>query len=327
MQSISKIKLSHDFIQSLIYHHFGKETHVQTTEELPEGYFSTAYRVDLADGRTMVLKISPPSHVRVLRYERDIMAAEVATLRLLRECTSLPVPAIYCYDASRTLLDHEFFLMEYLPGTPLHKIRNELSPNVQQQLDRQIGGYVREINAIEGVAFGYGPESAPRFATWREAFDAMLQTVLHDGEDIGIDLPLSYKAYHDLARAHYTALDEVRTPQLVHWDLWDGNILFDMDIQAITGIIDHERALWGDPLMEVNFIHYDPHSAFAAGYGSPMLHTPAQRTRRALYSLYLFLIMVIECTYRQYPSNGQERWAREQLANVVDILSKRWGQE
>ncbi|HOT92888.1 MAG TPA: aminoglycoside phosphotransferase family protein [Anaerolineae bacterium] len=321
MQSISKITLSHDQIQSLVSHHFGSATRVKATEELTEGYFATAYRLDLADGRTWVMKVSPPPHVRVLRYERDIMSAEVATMRLLRERTSLPVAEIHCYDASRTLLDNEFFIMEYLPGAPLHKVRGELAPDVQQRINRQIGAYLREINAIEGAAFGYGPESAPRFATWREAFDAMLMTVLQDGEDMGVELPLSYAGYHDLARQHYTTLDEVRTPRLVHWDLWDGNIFFDMATQRITGIIDHERALWGDPLMEVNFTGYDPDSDFAIGYGTPVLDTPAQRTRRALYSLYLFLIMVIECYYRKYPTNGQELWAREQLAKTVDALN------
>jgi len=256
-----------------------------------------------------------------LRYERDIMSAEVATMRLLRERTSLPVADIHCYDASRTLLDNEFFIMEYLSGAPLHKVRGELAPDVQQRINRQIGAYLREINAIEGAAFGYGPESTPRFATWRDAFDAMLMTVLQDGEDMNVELPLSYAGYHDLARQHYATLDEVRTPHLVHWDLWDGNIFFDLETQQITGIIDHERALWGDPLMEVNFTGYDPDSDFAKGYGTPVLDTPAQRTRRALYSLYLFLIMVIECYYRKYPTNGQELWAREQLAKTVDALN------
>ncbi|MBN1874048.1 MAG: aminoglycoside phosphotransferase family protein [Anaerolineae bacterium] len=320
MQSASKIKLSHALIQSLVTHHFGSAMRVQTAEELTEGYFSTAYRLDLTDGRSWVLKVSTPSHVRVLRYEYDIMAAEVAAMRLLRERTSLPVPEIYCYDTSRVLLDNEFFLMACLPGKPLHRVRGELSPDVQRQINQQIGGYLREINAIEGVAFGYGSENTPRFANWRDAFDAMLQTILQDGEDMQVELPLTYPAYHELARQHYAVLDEITTPRLVHWDLWDGNIFFDVDTQSIMGIIDHERALWGDPLMEVNFGGYDPTSDFAVGYGTPVLNTPAQRTRRALYNLYLFLIMVIETYYRQYPNDGQEKWAREQLANTVNEL-------
>jgi aminoglycoside phosphotransferase (APT) family kinase protein len=308
----------------MIRHHFGSATHVQATEELTEGFFSTAYRVDLADGRAWVVKVSPPPHVRVLRYERDIMAAEVTVLRLLRQHTSLPVPEVHTYDASRTLLDHEFFLMDYLPGVPLHKVRRDLSHEVQQRLGREIGGYLREINTIQGAAFGYGSDNMPRFATWREAYDAMLQDVLHDGEDMDVELPRPYSQIYNLACQHYAALDEVTTPYLVHWDLWDGNILFDTETQTITGIIDHERALWGDPLMELNFGTglYKPDSAFAEGYGVPVLVTHAQRTRRRLYDLYLFLIMVIEVHYRQYPDDRQETWARGKLADTLDALRK-----
>ncbi|MBN2005733.1 MAG: aminoglycoside phosphotransferase family protein [Anaerolineae bacterium] len=320
MQSLSKITLSFPLIQSLVARNFGDDVRVQAAHELTEGFFSTAYRLDLADGRSWVLKASPPSNVRVLRYEYDVMAAEVAAMRLLRERTSLPIPEIYCYDDSRALLDNEFFLMECLKGEPLHKIRKDLAPEAQQQINRQVGEYLREINAIEGPAFGYLSPKAPRFANWREAFAAMLDAVLQDGEDMGVELPLTYTECRDLARQHYAALDEVREPRLVHWDLWDGNIFFDTATRSITGIIDHERALWGDPLMEVNFAGYDPSGDFAAGYGRTVLDTQPQRTRRTLYNLYLFLIMVIECYYRQYPEGQQEPWAREQLANAVAAL-------
>jgi hypothetical protein len=31
--------------------------------------------------------------------------------------------------------------------------------------------------------------------------------------------------------------------------------------------------------------------------------------------------MVIECYYRKYPTNGQELWAREQLAKTINDLN------
>jgi len=37
-------------------------------------------------------------------------------------------------------------------------------------------------------------------------------------------------------------LDVVRTPRLIHFDLWDGNIL--VEAGQITGLIDGERAFW-----------------------------------------------------------------------------------
>jgi hypothetical protein len=51
------------------------------------------------------------------------------------------------------------------------------------------------------------------------------------------------------------ALEEVTEPRLVHFDLWPGNIFLDPADDGsharITGLIDHERAFWGDPAAEL----------------------------------------------------------------------------
>jgi hypothetical protein len=81
------------------------------------------------------------------------------------------------------------------------------------------------------------------------------------------------------------------------------------------------RALWGDPLMEVQFRTLEAPAGFAEGYGRLMLSTPAERLRRVLYNIYLYLIMVIEATYRQYDSDELEQWARQQLAHELERLA------
>jgi hypothetical protein len=43
--------------------------------------------------------------------------------------------------------------------------------------------------------------------------------------------------------------------------------------------------------------------------------------RRTLYNIYLYLIMVIEGSYRNYETDDQERWARQQLAADLERLS------
>ena len=142
-------------------------------------------------------------------------------------------------------------------------------------------------------------------------------------QEMSVELPLPYDALLDLLRRSYPALDEVQSPRLVHWDLWDGNVFVDPATAQITGIIDFERSLWGDPLMEVNFGAFaplEPDSPLLQGYGRPMLTTPEARVRRTLYNIYLFLIMIIECTYRRYPTQDQENWARRLLAVELDKL-------
>jgi fructosamine-3-kinase len=98
---------------------------------------------------------------------------------------------------------------------------------------------------------------------------------------------------------------------LVHFDLWQGNIL--LDHGEITGLVDGERAFWGDPLAEMPslalFGNID--DAFLDGYGG-IAFDDAARRRLALYRAYLYLIMLIEGAPRGY--SGPDREALVTLA-------------
>jgi aminoglycoside phosphotransferase (APT) family kinase protein len=321
MQSISKTTVSRSAAQQIICSVFGAQARIRSFSELTEGYFNAAYAIALDGGRRCVLKVAPPDTIRVLRYEQQIMSAEVAVMQLVRQSTTMPVPAIYAFDTSRRILDSAFFLMEFVPGVPLHTLRNTLSPTEQQTIDRAIGAYLREMNDISGPSFGYAAPSAPRYSSWAEAFPQMLEDVLADGAALEVRLPRSYDDLRQQLRAWSSILADVTTPQLVHWDLWDGNIFIDPASKQIAGIIDFERALWGDPLMEFQFRTLAAAPDFVTGYGRPMLETEHARQRRLLYNIYLYLIMVIECAYRQYPTQDQERWSREQLAVELERLT------
>ena len=86
-------------------------------------------------------------------------------------------------------------------------------------------------------------------------------------------------------------------PKLVHWDCWDGNIF--VQSGKVTGIIDWERSLWGDPLMEVGFRTYSDNTYFQKGYGIRNL-TENQQRRALWYDMYLMLLVALECEYRKY---------------------------
>jgi hypothetical protein len=82
---------------------------------------------------------------------------------------------------------------------------------------------------------------------------------------------------------------------------------------AVTGIIDFERAVWGDPLMEHYFSHFNKSPFFRQGYG--LFPTePSQLARVKLYDLYLDLLLHIECAYRKYEDEGHIKWAYDNLA-------------
>lgn len=317
MYSLSKTPISVETARSIVRHHLGNGRAICAFEELKDGFFNAAYRIVLEDGLACILKVAPSDRVRVMRYEKNIMRAEVQAMRLVKAQTDVPVPDVYSYDPSRQIIDNDFYLMACIPGVPLNKLRKDLSEAEHVALSREAGQLTRQINAIEGMAFGYYAQPESHSTSWRESFATMLSGVLADGMDMDVTLPLSYNELAAQLPAFYGPLDEITVPSLVHWDLWDGNIFVDPQTHHINGVIDFERALWGDPLMECLFGFWGPQSAYAEGYGRPMMDTEARVIRRTLYNVYLYLIMIIECAYRQYETQDQERWARGQLVREL----------
>jgi aminoglycoside phosphotransferase (APT) family kinase protein len=322
MNSISKIQLSAEIAQPIITSAFGAQHSLASFQELKEGYFNAAALLELDDGMKCVLKAAPPEDVRVLRYEKNIMKAEVKALRLVGKHTDVPVAKILCYDTSRRLLESDFFIMEYLPGTGFHKLRHQLSTPQQAEIERSMGRLARQINTLTGTAFGYFAQPEAAGIPWRVCFGNMLRGLLLDGWEMGVNLPLPYEQLFQRLEASFDALDEVDTPRLVHWDLWEGNLLVDPQTRQVTGLLDFERALWGDPLMEYIFHNLEPDSNYIQGYGAALLASPTARRRRLLYNAYFYLVLIIECPFRKYETDDQENWARPRLEETLKALTK-----
>ncbi|THF74954.1 aminoglycoside phosphotransferase family protein [Cohnella fermenti] len=283
-------------------------TAIRETKELEDGWANAAYAITMEDGRRAVLKAAPPEGARLMRYERNLMRTEVEVTRRVGELGTVPVPAIYKHDDSRTIVPVEYFVMEFLEGTPYSAARNGMSLEERERIERELGRYNRLINGIKGERFGlysWGAEGKP---TWREAFGQMAENVLLDGEEAGVELPAAYEEVRRRIAAVLPALREADEPRLAHWDLWDGNVF--VKDGRITGIIDFERAMWADPLIEHYFSRFNGSAAYYEGYGRGEL-TGGERIRRSLYDLYLDLILHIECAYRGYENEDHIRWARD----------------
>ncbi|MWC27938.1 phosphotransferase family protein [Paenibacillus sp. MMS18-CY102] len=320
MESLTKIKLNADAITQMVRRAFGSNTAITNCLELGGGWFNTAYSIDLDDGRGVVLKASPPEDVRTLRYEKNLMEAEVKALRLIQESGGVPVPVVYAYDTSREIADCQFFFQERVSGTTYNLVRELMSEEAQSAIEKQLGQYNAWLNQIEGRAFGYLSVPGSSRPTWRDTFIGMAEGVLQDGIDANVQLPEGL-AYDSILQALYECsqpLLAVTKPQLVFWDLWEGNVL--VNEGQITGIIDAERALWGDPLMEYYFGHFSKSTAFLEGYGVPAPSAePNTHMRRLLYDLYLALVMRVECDYRNY-DDDHKSWMDMNLIERFQAL-------
>jgi aminoglycoside phosphotransferase (APT) family kinase protein len=288
--------------------------------ELKDGWFNASYSVRLADGREVILKIAPPKDAEVMLYEKNIMATEVASMRLVKRNPAIPVPEIYFYDDAHDLCDSDYFFMEKVHGDVLGHVKADLPSGTRTALSLRIGEIIREINGFTGTYFGMDGNPDLRTRTWEDAFTQIVESVLDDAARKNAVFDYSYDEIRSAIRKHALALQEVTTPHLVHWDAWDLNLFVRDD--RITGIIDFERALWADPLMEAQF---RPLSFGAGvtdamrGYGKTTF-TFAEEQRCQLYTLHLALVMNTECYYRNYDTDAVYNISRRLMGVSMEWL-------
>lgn len=289
--------------------------------ELGHGWFNVAYRIRLRDGYEAVLKIAPPAGVEVMSYERGAMGIELAALDLIGKHTSVPVPRVDFADRSHALCDADWFVMPFIDADNLSVIGPELPAEELAAYKEQVGAANRRINSIRGTAFG--PLAGPGDSSWRRVFTGIVEDVLVDAERRRVDLGRPYDAVREVLAEHAASLDEVSEPRLVEWDLWDGNVM--VREGRIACVIDHERAFFGDPLIEFGFAGTQMPAAFGdsthfvRGYGHPRL-TGTETVRRRLYCLHLVLVMVVETVYRGHTDTAQYDRSRERLTEIMTLL-------
>lgn len=300
---------------------------------LTGGMFATSYRVTFADGRRVVVKTAPTATERLLTYEHDLIRSEAEVYARVADRPDLLMPRALHTDFSRSVLPGDVLVANYLTGTPLTDLRTEggLTPRDEQGLERELGGYMARLHTLTGERFGYvNAASGLVGETWPEAFGRIMEAMLHDAERWAIEVP-AVQVRAALVR-HHDALAQVTVPALVHTDLWAGNLFVDPGSRHLVGVIDPERALWGDPLLE--FAGADQTgrgpvpeplvAGYAAVAGDLPLGSPSGEIRLLLYRLYLALVLFVEVGPRGYTGEwvaGYRAASRANLEAALDALA------
>jgi aminoglycoside phosphotransferase (APT) family kinase protein len=310
VQSQTKRRLSEEELNALIG--------CRLEAELTDGWFNTAYRVVLDDGRAAVVKLAPPADVPILRYERGIMATEAMVYRRIAALPDVPAPELLREGP-------DFLAISLLEGTPWDKA-TDLPEDTQRALRRELGAITARLHTLTSEEFGYpAAESGLSAPDWKTAFTAMVDALLDDAERWRSDLQATPAEIRALVAAGGDALAEVTRPALIHFDLWPGNIF--IDGTRVVGLIDHERAFWGDPAAELVSLTFGgdtgQDSDLVRGYreaGGVLDFTPAFQHRLALYHLYLSLLLTIECGPRGYTDENHLAFCRSYLAGNLARL-------
>jgi len=263
------------------------------------GHYNESYFID-TDEETYVIRIAPPDDVPKLFYEIDMMKSEPAIHEAVLEHTDIPAPRIVFSDFSG---DHDFIILELLPGRSGYFS------------DTELGRYVRGLHNIKGDRYGYPDRAAPVGDSWPGIFQKYAELIFQDCFSCGIIDRAEYDRFLSVYEKHSASIHEC-DPCLLHLDLWTQNILTENG--TITGILDFDRGLYGDP--ELEFAVLDTYSTatpdFFDGYGSARPQDHDAQVRQKLYIVY----ELIKYAFIRHARGGSRSTGRMHVEQCMNLF-------
>jgi aminoglycoside phosphotransferase (APT) family kinase protein len=159
------------------------------------------------------------------------------------------MPRTLAIDSTHSVIGRDYLFQTMLPGVPAPDGLAAYPRAQWAALYRQLGSITARIQAVRGSRFGR--VAGPGFATWSEAIIAYLNDIAMDPATAGLDAA----DVHDVvAEANQDSgiLDEVTEPRLLHGELWHANVMIvpGEPEPTICGMLDCDRASWGDPAFD-----------------------------------------------------------------------------
>ena len=288
-------------------------------EELTEGMCNVAYKLTYEDGFCTILKIASPIKEGFLTNECNLMDAEVKAMKLVAQNTDIKVAEIYAYDTTKTLCEGDYFFMECMEGVNWISVYDRLGEETNSKLRREVGALQKNLSVISNDKFGLLGDERHQFDRLFDFVYFLIHNVLHDAEKRKVVIGVPANKILAALEKDKSVFEEIKTATLVHWDMWEGNVF--VKDGAITGIIDWERAMWGEPYMDEPFRHHKRNKDLLEGFGICNL-SKAEMRRIYWYDILLYLTMMTEVTYREYEDDGQYKWAKSLFEEVWGMIQK-----
>ena len=288
----SPVKLTVDQITAILERCFGSGTHSFNIKEFGGGTFNETYLIEISEKERMVLRIAPPPDPDTYWDDVALMRREHTTLPFFASIATL-IPKTILADFTHQIVARDYVLQTFLEGKRWSDIEDELTEEDNLDLWQQCGEIVQRIHGTTGEQFGY-PYPGRQFANWHDVILDRFSQIAQSLKEYDADIP-SFAAITNLVNSTPSIFNEVHTPSLLHGDLWTFNLLVTRENgrPLIRGVLDTERAWWGDPLADwIMFClsirngdeeWQDRIAAFHNGYGM-LEKSPAMQFRQEVYN-------------------------------------------
>lgn len=275
--------------------------------ELTEGMCNAAYLVSFADGSRSVLKIASENREGFMSNEVHLMDAEVKAMGLVQQSGLVKVANVEYYDTSKTICSGDYFFMEALAGKSYFSIGEQLTKEEKAAINFEVGRIQKGLSSITGQRFGLLGDEEHQFDNLYDFVYLLISNVLSDAGKKDVVIGVEAEDILSLLEKDREIFDAVKQPTLVHWDMWEGNIF--IEEKQISGVIDWERAMWGEPFMDDRFRGHTRNEDFLKGFGKTSF-TKEEMRRICWYDVLLYLTMMTEGFYREYEDDGQYQWVK-----------------
>lgn len=190
-----------------------------------------------------------------------------------------PVPDRVILDTDKDIIDYDILISRKVSGDNLESCWSKLDRETQISLAEEAGALLKKLHSIKFDYFGElanrGPLPQTKF--WFDFLEAKLEFLLSEARKLELFSPTQEKQFVSKLHSRSELINTVKKASLVHVDYHFGNLLFDE--KKITGVVDFEWSIAGDPLYDLMFwrnandVFKGSEERFFKGYGKVDFNT------------------------------------------------------
>jgi len=232
---------------------------IKKVSEIKSGNFNTTYKIALESLDPIILRIAPNDALKIYLHETRLIKREYSVNQMLTSADKLVSKIIFA-DFTRKIINRDYTLQQFINGDIWDSQIINLSQQQNIDLWKQLIKISENISKVGDINFGF-PDPKLQFTSWKLALISILKNMIQDLDKYSMNI-YGPKELLELIFKDKKYINEISKAKLVHGDLWPKNVLMKVKRNkevSIVGLIDSERAFWGDPRAEWIF----PNSQFA----------------------------------------------------------------
>lgn len=240
-------ELENNELQKIVVDLYGNCTGIKEFQILKGGLYNTTYLVKTDDGN-IVIRVAPINTHLLFDYEKDMMSSEPLLHELFKN-KGIPTSAILKYSPQGSVIDREYIISQYIDSIPMNDL--SLSNINLEYIYSEIGGYTRKLHEITNDRFGWKrPNGGKEYSEWSDFILGFAKECVNKASEYSLfaqsDIDTFWQYIND--SEIIKLLDEIKQPQMIHTDLWQGNVLLTKTdaTYRVAAIIDMDRAIFGD---------------------------------------------------------------------------------